>query len=419
MTAKEPNKKLKPSQETYLREWLAQNWKRDPISAAILLLAWDAGLSSGEISSLRWESVDLSAGLLELGERRIPLEPVLEDLLNDLVGKSIYVIPNGRSHYTPMNRVSVSRRARQALNHAGMPDITLADLRNDFMLRIMVRLPMEQVVEISGYDVRSVQEFARRYGVCPPGLSTGKKGGSELATGVLLNALQQEGDTLDSRVVVLSWLGGLTLEQMSRLKWEEISLSDQIWVIDQQESHIPKDLLPYLEGWRHTASNEIRLLHGPRSDRPVSIHDLSRRGKEFFIRYHFPGYSLALLRGKAEPALMHQRIMELMQEKGRLSTGSVAAAMEISLGSARKLLKGMVEQGDLSSAGSGVYQLLGETGPYQRLTAFLLARKGQTVTRRELSDLLKKGDGSVTYYIEKARKDHLLERSGHGKYRVL
>lgn len=106
MTAKEPSKKLLPSQETRLREWLAQNWKRDPVSAAILLLAWDEGLSSEEISALHWESVDLSAGLLEFRERRIPLESMLEDILNELIGDSIYVIPNGRSHYMPMNRMS-------------------------------------------------------------------------------------------------------------------------------------------------------------------------------------------------------------------------------------------------------------------------------------------------------------------------
>lgn len=297
--------------------------------------------------------------------------------------------------------------------------MTLADLRNDFMLRIMVCLPMEQVVEISGYDVRSIQEFARRYGVRPPRMSPGMKGSNELEAGVLLKALQQEGDTLNSRVVILSWLGGLTLEQMSRLKWEDFSLSDQIWVIDQQESHIPKDLLPYLEGWRHTASNKIRLLHGPRSDRPVSIHDLSRRGKEFFIRYHLPGYSLALLRGKAEPALLRYRAMELVRAAGRLTTGKVAAAMEISLGSARKILRNLADDGFLCCAGPGVYQIPGREGRYQRLQTFLRERKGQTVSRREIAGLLKTGDGSVTYYIEKAHKDHLLERSGHGQYRVL
>lgn len=417
MATKRQEKQLSARQEVLLREWLAENWKEDPASAAILLLAWEAGLAPGEISTLRWDAVDLSGGLLVLGDRRIPLEPSLEELLGELLGENVYVIPNGRSHYSPMNRVSISRKARQALDHAGLGSVTLADLREDFLLRLMKRLPMEQVVEVSGYEVRSIQEHARRTGIAPPPFSpTAQK---QTVPGALLDALAREGDTLDSRIVLLSWLGGLTLEQMSALRWQDLSLPSRSWMVERQTVPIPRDLLPYLTEWEKSKRDDAWLLRGPRSGKPIPIHDLSRRGKEFFVRYRLNGYSLALLRGKAEPALLRHRMLELVQADCRVTTGKAAAALGISPGVARTLLSSLAREGAVTCAAPGVYQLPGQETPRQRMDAFLEVRKGETVTRQDLAEVLDVEDGSVTYYIKEAMKNGRMTRTGRGRYQVL
>lgn len=419
MTAQRQEKRLSSRQELLLRDWLTENWKQDPVSAAILLLAWEAGLTAGEISALRWAGVDLSGGLLVLGDRRIPLEATLEELLGELLGENVYVISSGRSNYTPMNRVSISRKARQALDRAGLGAVTLAELREDFLQRLMERLPMEQVVEITGYEVRSVQEHARRCGIPAPAFSAKDGGHADLPAGALLNALAREGDTLDSRIVLLSWLGGLTLEQMALLRWQDLSLSQRSWVIGGNDSPIPRDLLPCLTEWEKTREDDSWLLRGPRSGKPIPIYDLSRRGKEFFVRHRLTGYSLALLRGKAEPALLRHRMLELVRADGRVTTGRAAAALGISLGKARKQLSALEREGAVTCDTPGVYQLPGQETPRQRLKAFLAERKGTTVSRQDLAEVLQVGDGSVTYYIKEAMKNGGLKRTGWGLYLAL
>lgn len=419
MAANRQEKRLTSRQEVRLREYLAKNWKKDPVSAAIVLLAWDAGLSPGEISALRWDAVDLSEGFLVLGERRIPLEGPLEELLGELLGENVYVIPNGRSNYTPMNRVSVSRKARQTLDRAGEPDVTLTDLREDFLRRLMERLPMEQVVEISGYEVRSIQEYARRIGIQPPELSGRGDRQASPPAGALLSALVQEGDTLDSRIVLLSWLGGLTLEQMAQLRWQDLSLPDRSWTIAGESAPIPRDLLPYLTEWAQKRPDDAWLLRGPRSGKPVPIHDLSRRGREFFVRHRLSGYSLALLRGKAEPALLRHRMLELVQADLHVTTGKAAAALGLSPGKARALLSALAREGAVTCGAPGVYQLPGQETPRQRMEAFLSARRGTSVSRKDLAEVLRTGDGSVTYYIKEAMENGLLTRAGRGRYQVL
>lgn len=419
MAANRQEKRLTSRQEVRLREYLAKNWKKDPVSAAIVLLAWDAGLSPGEISALRWDVVDLSGGFLVLGERRIPLEGPLEELLGELLGENVYVIPNGRSNYTPMNRVSVSRKARQTLDRAGEPDVTLTDLREDFLRRLMDRLPMEQVVEITGYEVRSIQEYARRTGIHPPELSGRGDRQESPPAGALLSALAREGDTLDSRIVLLSWLGGLTLDQMAQLRWQDLSLPDRSWTIAGEWSPIPRDLMPYLREWAKKRPDDAWLLRGPRSGKPIPIHDLSRRGREFFVRHRLSGYSLALLRGKAEPALLRHRMLEVVQADLHVTTGKAAAALGISPGKARALLSALAREGAVTCGAPGVYQMPGQETPRQRMDAFLNARRGTEISRKELAAVLQVEDGSVTYYIKEAMEHSRLIRTGRGRYQVL
>jgi integrase len=117
---------------------------------ALWATAFYAGLRRGELMALRWQDVDLAAGIIRVergwddreglielksraGRRRVPIIPELRDRLVDhrlLTGRDAGLV-FGRDERTPFSR-AVSDRADSAWREANLTRVTLHACRHTF-----------------------------------------------------------------------------------------------------------------------------------------------------------------------------------------------------------------------------------------------------------------------------------------------
>ncbi len=102
--------------------------------AAIRLLAF-TGCRRGEIVGLRWEYVDLEAGVLRLpdakaGARTVALGAPAAALLAELPRKGEYVIPSPFSSDQPLSFTALEDAWNRVCTSARIPDARLHDLRH-------------------------------------------------------------------------------------------------------------------------------------------------------------------------------------------------------------------------------------------------------------------------------------------------
>ena len=125
-------------------------------TGVVLRLAWQAGLTRDEISNLTWSGVNLITNELYLPDRTVPLAPDTAACLSEwqtLVGEYgpyVVVSEQRKARLAPQ---SISRLARTALDAEGQAKVRLLDLRYDFVLRALEAHDWPYVLRISGISV--------------------------------------------------------------------------------------------------------------------------------------------------------------------------------------------------------------------------------------------------------------------------
>ena len=122
-----------------LRLWRLLREEGTSAAGLALWLTWQAGLTLEETAALTWAQTDLDAGVLRLSPgKTVELNDALASLLAELrqAGGSPAdtVIRSPRSR-TAMRPDRLSRITRAALVRAGLDDLSLRDLRQDYALR--------------------------------------------------------------------------------------------------------------------------------------------------------------------------------------------------------------------------------------------------------------------------------------------
>ena len=122
-----------------LRLWRLLREEGTSAAGLALWLTWQAGLTLEEIAALTWAQADLDEGVLRLSpEKTVELSDALVSLLAELRqeggGPADTVIRAPRSR-AAMRPDRLSRITRTALVRAGLDDLSLRDLRQDYALR--------------------------------------------------------------------------------------------------------------------------------------------------------------------------------------------------------------------------------------------------------------------------------------------
>lgn len=128
-----------------------------PAGTLVCLASW-VGLPVGEMQRLTWRQVILSKAAIDLSDRTVPIPP---DALRYLIklkahdaGRSEYVVISKRAG-KPLESAYLSKTARAVLVSNGIRDVTLSDLRADFIRRTQVEPPVLALAKRRGGVTRT------------------------------------------------------------------------------------------------------------------------------------------------------------------------------------------------------------------------------------------------------------------------
>lgn len=391
---------------------------RDPLRNAMLQMVWRAGLTVEETASLRWADVDLSVPCVRAGGRTIPLAPEAVSALKALGKEREWVFPSRRNLGQPMVRMTVNRELRQLLDEAGLADFRPRDLKNLHILRVLEETTLEEAVRITGVEAVTLRDTWKEHGRTEPPRATpaGSVPPNDLA---LERALEAEGDTLDGRIIRLSWQGGLYLRDIHRLRWTDISPGFETWTIgaERETRPVPACLRPWL--WVWNAGGGEYVAEGPRSGKPLDETALSHRTAIFFARYGLEGMSVANLRGNGqveEADLL--RFLAVVSRRGHCTMKFAQTAAGLSPNQARAAAAALRLDGRLDREGGEELRLPGLRLPRERFRGVLEKSAGETLSTGELRRRSGVGDSSIYNYIREALREGCLEKKGFGQYHV-
>ena len=395
----------------------------DLTSKAIINLGWYGGLTAGEISSLKWSDVSFEEMSLTVGTRRIPMLPELEACLREMSRSGSLVVSSPRDD-GQFNRVSISRKIRPLLDSIGLQDVTMMSLRDGAIMRFLRMYPLEEVVRITDHEIRALQELYRRYqpvGDLPQRKEKGKGGAEDIPRELFRRILEQEGDTLDARIILLSWQGGLVIREMAALRWHDIDLVKQTWQIGERPCPIPEGMLPLLRRWSAQEYPEQYVLRGISSGTMVAPAFIARRGAEFLARNGLEYLSLNTIRGRGDD-LKKQRsmVLALLKEKKDVGKKTLVEKAGLSPAEGNRLLLQMVSEGLICRSPNGRrYTMPGTVMVEEQIRRFCRERKGQTFTSAEIVKTFGFRQNIVNYYINKMIAQGAVAKEKYSVYRVL
>lgn len=373
----------------------------------ILLLGLYAGLSAEEIAQLKWSDIDFPNDVLHVCGRTVPLSEDVSKVLSCERQSGPYVIFSRKAKSGPTTRMSIARIARNELDAAGLPDITLRDLRGFYILRAIEKFPIKEVARISGFEIVALRNFIKNN--CPETpLPKPKAVQAPWDTSRFEKALEQEGDTLDTRIVWLCWQGGLTLKEMPELYWENISFKQQTWEIFGTSRHIPPEMCGRLQNWEPPENRSGPVLRGKRSGKQLDPVFVVKRGQEFLIRNGFEVTTFHELRGGFYKPSAHElsnMILGATQREKIMSIMQLVRETGAPRKNVEQCLHNLIQAGKLRYSEMEQRYLLPD-GKTNRENIYAIIEEhrqsGTPLTTKEIVTRLGLANNLISYYLREA-----------------
>lgn len=372
----------------------------------ILLLGLHAGLSAEEIAQLKWSDVDFLNGILHVCGRAVPLSEDLSKILSCVKQAGAYVIYSRKAKGGLTTRMNIAWTARNELNAAGLPDITLRDLRALYILRAVEKFPMKEVARISGFEIVTLRNFIKSNSPKAPLPKPKAKQAPSWDATQFETALENEGDTLDTRIVWLCWQGGLTLRDMPDLYWENISFQQQTWQICGTSRRIPPEMCDRLQDWEPPERRIGPVLKGTRSGKQLDPIFVIKRAQEFLIRNGFESATFSNLRGGFYAPSVHDLSNVILDAVAREKLMSITQLVR-ETGEPRKdveqCLHALIQGGKLRySEMEQRYLLPGVNTNRESVNAIIAEHRqlGTTLTVNEIAVRLGIAKNLIRYYLQ-------------------
>lgn len=373
----------------------------------ILLLGLYAGLTTEEIAQLKWSDIDFGKCVLNVCRRAIPLPEDLSSVLLCEKQRGAYVIFSRKAKCGPTTRMNIAWTARNELNAAGLPDITLRDLRALYILRAAEKLPIKEVARISGCEIVTLRDFVKNN--CPEThLPKPKTEQTPWDAAQFEMALKREGDTLDTRIVWLCWQGGLTLKEMPDLYWENISFQQQTWQIRGTSCRIPPEMCERLQNWEPQEGRIGPVLKGKRSGNQLDPIFVVKRGQEFLIRNGFEAATFYKLRGGFYTLSVHELTDKILDALAREKMMSITQLVR-ETGEPRKnveqCLHNLIQSGKLRYSEMEQRYLLSDIKTNRENIYAIIAecrQLGTPLKVNEVATRLGLAKNLIRYYLQKA-----------------
>lgn len=354
--------------------------------AVVIRLAWQLGLTRGEIHSLDWSQVDFTASQVYLKERTVPMEPEIQVFLQRLLTarpwRSGPVVLTDRSGVRPAEQ-HLSYVCRKALDSVGQTSVRLLDLRYDYILRQLEKHDWQFVSRISGLDPLTLQ---LHLGQKPPGHAV--KQVVRLDRDRLQAIVDAEGVSACGTALRLVWQLGLSNEELIELDWGMFS-GDSV-KLPGRTLTVPQELSDWLAELRRVNGGEGAVLLSDRAKRPMRNAQISRITRAALIRGGCDDLTLRDLRRDCEIRRdCETPILEFLQEHPRIVRSEAAAILGLSPTQTNACLRKMTERGTLARSGHCYYLPGAVVAPEQQrdtALAYLSAHPG--CRRGDLTRLL-------------------------------
>lgn len=348
---------------------------------AALRLAWRAGLTREEIWGLEWEQVDFEGRVLRLPDRQVPLDDdaaaCLEGWQRRVGGLGPYVAVSLRSkrRVTPQH---ITRITRDMLDGAGLADVTLGDLRHNYIRRRLETEDWQSVTRDAGL---SVQTYRNAYAaLAPEEPPEGEKNPWVYDDFRLWQVLQAEKDTAAGLALWLSWQMGLELREMTELTWDEVDFDASLLRLPGREVPVTKAVERLLRAERDKRSpdDDPHVLLSPRSRRPMDGARLTTLVRAALVRGGVENTSLRWLRGGMAEEEKRAVLRRRLREADSLTCGEAAKALQTEPREAARVLSTMVKRGEVVRAGYRYYEAGSIVPPERHASAITeyIARTG-------------------------------------------
>lgn len=402
----------RPNEEALLR---VLEREKGNISETVIRLAWNLGLGREELRQLQWSQVSFEDREVCLPDRKIPME---EDAFLCLQARyvrcghrSAFVVIGDRNS-DQLTAMSVSRILRNALDkEETLREISLKDLRHDFIIRQLEQYDWPYVARISGMAVSTI--FSA-YGDFKSETKRTIRP-SEIDMFGIWRVLQSEGDSSAGLALYMSWSFGMSVSDIVSLTWDQIDFDrDRICLSDREiyiDAAFKRRLTRLKAGRRPDAAPYV--LIKPNANLPYTLPEISRLTRTALIRGGIENLTLSDLNLSAKRESVDSKIYQYIREHGSISRSKVMELLQVSRISAYNRLRRMTEEGKLELVGNKYY-LAGSVVPEEQQYEVLrehLELVGSAY-RKELADLLRIPERQCSTLLRKMVREGSLAHSG-------
>jgi len=332
----------------------------DTCAGVILRLAWNMGLSLDEMHGLRWNDISFETGTLRLPGRSVPLD---EDTAGCLkfrqtrqfhrVSEYVVVSDRRRAH---MHRVYISRTAQAALDtEEALKDVTLKDLREDFVLRQLALYDSAWVARISGLTLATLNSTYLPF-AAPEASAAVRKRPTRVETAEL-EALACTAGAPAGLAIWLAWKLGLELEELAALEWRQVDWVESVIRLPGRQAPMDDTMRALLRQAydRRSPDAPPQILLSRNAQTPFDVSYLSRVVRMALIRGGMEHVKLRDLKREEQRSEGGQAILEHAARAGHINRNEAMALLHEGKTAVYRRLRRLTEQGKLVRIGAEYY----------------------------------------------------------------
>lgn len=341
----------RPDEAAMLRVLDREKWS---VSAVMIRLAWELGLTREEIRQLKWSSISFADRQLVLEDRTIPMEEETARCLETRFhyrGHLSEFVANGDRNREQLQAPSISRLVRRALDaEETLQDVSLKDLRNDFIIRQLSLHEWPYVARISGMTTNSMYTLFSEYMTdAEPAEDPAAETPAHPDEFLVWKIVQAEGTSAEGLALWMSWKYMMSAQEIISLTWENILFDPGVIRLADRDILMDNRFRRQLQSVRDTRTPEDdpHVMLTPRSKRPFDSARLSKAMRTLFIRHGAEQLKLHTIITSSKRSSLDRKLLQLITEKGGISRNEVAEQLQISSDAAHNRLRRLVSEGEI------------------------------------------------------------------------
>lgn len=330
--------------------------KRDLL---VILLAYYAGLSGGEMQEVKVSDIsDDFSFLIAPDRRKVPLAPRLAEemkRLSELNQSPDTPVLLSRRRGEKVSRVYLSNITKKFMEFAGRPDVRLSDLRIACVLNWMQQYPWEYVSQISGLELRVLTQRYQHYlpegSVRPQAIPVNH---AEITPDLIKSIFQKHKDDLFGLVLRLQVVHQLSGSVICSLTWDMVDDEKNVILLPEKTIPITDDLRTCLNAARAYSDTKWVLAY-PNSKTPYTADTISHLMSKTLLADGYAGITVQTLMRAAEFLKYKAIVDNLLMKANSFFVEDFVTASGLTAYRARMILIEMEEEGLINQIGLRVY----------------------------------------------------------------